>query len=71
MAEEVKELSKEYPKALYPKGDRAGEPRTVQDADEERAARKDGFRMLDAENDKASVERLAEPKPVETKAKKK
>jgi hypothetical protein len=63
MADDKDEVkSTEYPKSLYRDGDRNGEHRIVQDDDEERAARKDGFKMIDKDYDAAAVKRLgAEP----------
>lgn len=62
----------EYPKSLYQGGDRTAAERVVRDADEERAARADGFKMIDQKADARSVAALADPveeKPAEPKKK--
>lgn len=72
----TKEANGEYPKSLYADGNRGGEHKVVHDEDAERAARKDGFKMIDPAADKSSVERLAAvaeapaPQKPEGKAKK-
>lgn len=56
----------EYPKSLYAGGERTGAQRVVNDAEEEVAARAEGFKMLDKELDAKAAERLA-PKPEQKK----
>lgn len=58
----------EYPKSLYADGSRTGAHRVVNDAEEEKAARGEGFKMLDKELDAKATAAL-EPKP-ESKGKK-
>lgn len=48
----------EYPKSLYAGGERAAAERVVKNADEEEAARAEGFKMLDKDLDAKSVEAI-------------
>jgi hypothetical protein len=62
MAEEQKPyVYQEFPKALYPNGDRNQPMRVVKDASEERAARAEGFKMIDKDLDARAAAAL-EPK---------
>lgn len=61
---------REYPKSLYMGGDRSGAHRVVNDAAEEAAARNDGFKMLDKDQEArslAALEKLADPEPKKAK----
>lgn len=57
-AKKKEPLSTEYPKSLYKGGDRTAEHTVVVDSDEERNARKAGFKMIDKQLDQVSVARL-------------
>lgn len=55
MAEETKPyVFQEYPKSLYKGGERSGEHRVATDVESERAARADGFKMIDPKLDAES-----------------
>lgn len=70
MPEEKKaEVDTEYPKSLHVGGDRAAPERIVRSEDEERAARADGFKMIDKERDAEAAARLAEPEEAEAEKK--
>ena len=70
MAEE-KKVSKHYPKSLYQGGDRSAEHRIVNSAEEELAARDEGFKMIDKDNDAKSVAAISPaPAPVAEKVEK-
>lgn len=59
MAEKEKPyVYQEYPKSLYKDGARDGQQCVVTDAEEEKAARKDGFKMLDKDADARSTAAL-------------
>lgn len=59
--------STEYPKSLHVGGDRTAPERVVQDGDEEKAARAEGFKMIDKERDAIAAKALAdEPEELET-----
>ena len=75
MEEKKIEVDREYPKSLYQGGDRNGAHSIVNNANEERAARTAGFKMIDPDADQASVEALGDeadaPEPVVEKPAKK
>jgi hypothetical protein len=74
MAEEQKPyvyVYVEYPKSLHVGGDRNAPERVVRDADEERAARAEGFKMIDKAHDAKSVADLGLEAPVEKAVEKK
>lgn len=50
----------EYPKSMHKDGDRTAPERVVKDAGEERAARADGFKMIDKKADEKSAAALTE-----------
>jgi len=59
-----------YPMSLYHGGDPNGAHRIVKDASEERVARADGFKAMDAAQDQRALALLEAP-PVEEKKPKK
>lgn len=58
--------STEYPKSLHVGGDRTAPERIVRDEEEEKAARAEGFKMIDKERDAIAAKALAdEPEAAE------
>lgn len=71
MAEETKPyVFQEYPKSLYLGGERTADHRVANNVDEERAARADGFKMIDPKLDAESSGLIAEETEKKAKAKK-
>lgn len=65
-------LDREYPKSLHVGGNRTQPEKVVRNADEERAARAEGFKMIDKAHDAEAAARLSpeEPAKADPKSKK-